>query len=362
MANNSLLNRLQWAWAQPRLCWPFVALVPFSYLVAAVVAIRRYVYAAKLKSAWRAPVPVVVVGNLYVGGTGKTPLTLALVELLKQHGWQPGIVSRGYKAELQPQPIAVLPSSDARAVGDEPLLLAQRAGCPVYVHRRRALAAQALLAAYPDVNILLCDDGLQHYALARDLEIVVMDSRGMGNGYLLPAGPLREPVSRLQSIPVWACQASMPPAHLKQPPQLVIAPFHLRSQGLKTMRTQQAIAWTELRGQRVLVFAGIGAPERFFSRMQAWLGEAGAGEVMFHAFPDHHAYTAPELNALIEAHQAAYVVATEKDAVKCALIVDQLSCTLKGPPLYLEVSAELASPTQTALLGLISKSRSNLIS
>jgi tetraacyldisaccharide-1-P 4'-kinase len=147
----------------------------------------------------------------------------------------------------------------------------------------------------------------------------------------------------------------MPPAHLKQPLQLVIAPFHLRSQGLKAMRTQQAMAWTELRGQRVLVFAGIGAPQRFFSSMQTWLNEAGAGAVMFHAFPDHHAYTVAELNALIEAHQAAYVVATEKDAVKCASIVEQLSHSLKGPPLYLEVSAELASPTQIALLGLINE-------
>lgn len=171
---------------------------PLSLLYRAAWALRAALYRSGLKGTTRLPVPVLVVGNVVVGGSGKTPTLIGLVQHLLAQGWRPGVLSRGH-GRRSTACLPVLPNSRAEQVGDEPLLIAQRTGVPVYVGRERAAAGQALLAAHPEVNLLLCDDGMQHWALARDLTVLVFDARGRGNGWLLPAGMLRQP----WPAPVW---------------------------------------------------------------------------------------------------------------------------------------------------------------
>ena len=189
-----------------------VLLLPLAGLFALAVNLRRLAYRLGWLPSVRLPVPVLVVGNITAGGSGKTPLVLYLAQELARHGWQPGLISRGYGGSATGVE-AVSPQSDAARVGDEPLLLARRSGCPVYVGRDRVAAAQALLAAHPECNLLIADDGLQHLRLARDVEVVVMDERGLGNGWPLPAGPLRECPARLATAEALVLNgaASLPP-------------------------------------------------------------------------------------------------------------------------------------------------------
>ena len=187
-----------------------LALWPASLLYRLLVALRRFAYRSGALPAVRLPVAVIVVGNLVVGGTGKTPLVLWLAAMLKQNGRKPGIVSRGYRGSAA-APMAVDAASPVQLVGDEPLLLARASGCPVWIGRDRAAAALGLLAAHPECDVLLLDDGLQHYRLARDIEIAVEDERRAGNGLLLPAGPLREPVSR--RVDAWVINSAAPGIH-----------------------------------------------------------------------------------------------------------------------------------------------------
>ncbi|MEH6436718.1 tetraacyldisaccharide 4'-kinase, partial [Massilia sp. DD77] len=177
------------------------ALLPLSLLFRLLAALRARLFRAGVLRSERLPVQVIVVGNIFIGGTGKTPLTIWLAQALRAAGLRPGVISRGHGGE-QSAPREVGPGSTPSEVGDEPLLIAARAACPVFVGRRRAEAGRALLAAYPDVDVLIADDGLQHYALARDLEIVLFDGRGVGNGWTLPAGPLREPPSRRRDVTI----------------------------------------------------------------------------------------------------------------------------------------------------------------
>jgi tetraacyldisaccharide 4'-kinase len=247
----------------------------------------------------RIGVPLIVVGNLTVGGSGKTPLVLWIAEHLKKNGYRPGIVSRGHGGRVgAPREASIV--SDPGEVGDEPILLARRSGCPVWVAPDRVAAARALRAAHPDCDILLSDDGLQHYALARDLEIAVVDARGFGNGFLLPAGPLREPVSRLGSVDaVVAHDTSAVPG------------FTMRLTGTRFVQMLDArnvVGPEALRGKAVHAVAGIGDPERFFRQIER-LGLA----VVRHPFADHHPFQAGDL----QFGDAAPVVMTEKDAVKC---------------------------------------------
>jgi tetraacyldisaccharide 4'-kinase len=247
------------------------------------------------------PVPVIVVGNLTVGGTGKTPLVLWLVEFLRSHGYRPGIVSRGYGSRAS-APQAVANASDPMLVGDEPVLLAQRAQCPVWVGTRRADTARALLTARPDCDVIISDDGLQHYALRRDVELVVVDGdRGFGNRMLLPAGPLRESLSRLKSVDAVVINGG------KTRP----GEFSMRLAGdvFRNLGDGKATAQAaDFLGKRVHAVAGIGNPGRFFAHLR----QLGL-DVVEHAFPDHHAFQPQELQFA----DADAILMTEKDAVKC---------------------------------------------
>jgi tetraacyldisaccharide 4'-kinase len=270
------------------------ALWPLSLAFGAGVAARRALYRAGLLASDRLPVPVVVVGNRVVGGAGKTPLALWIAQALARRGRRPGIVSRGYGG-AEAGPAEVPPGGDWRRYGDEPVLLAEARVAPVWIGRRRAAAARAMLSAHPDCDVVLCDDGLQHYALARDVEIAVVDARGDGNGFLLPAGPLREPASRR----VDAIVGHGAPGDFS---------MRLEPAGFVRVADGAAVAVETLRGRRLHAVAGIGHPQRFFDTL-ASLGLAFTP----HAFPDHHAYAPGELDF----PGCDAVLMTEKDAVKC---------------------------------------------
>ncbi|MCG1038434.1 tetraacyldisaccharide 4'-kinase [Burkholderia sp. b14] len=276
---------------------------PLSQLFAAVCALRRLAYARGWCKTWRISVPVVVVGNVTVGGTGKTPTVIALIEALRDAGFTPGVVSRGYGARIV-RPTAVSPAASPALAGDEPLLIARRTGVPVWVCPDRVAAASALVQAHWEVDVIVSDDGLQHYRLARDVELVVFDHRLGGNGFLLPAGPLREPLSRVRdatlinnpdgrSLPPWPSTFAL----TLQPADA----WHLDNPHLRRPLAQFA-------GERVLAAAGIGAPERFFATLRA------SGLVpTTRALPDHYPF---DENPFVT-DTADAILITEKDAVKC---------------------------------------------
>lgn len=274
---------------------------PLSYLFAAVAALRRRAYKVGVFKQYRAPVPVIVVGNICVGGVGKTPVVIDLVARLKADGWRPGVVSRGYGGQVR-QATPVSAQSNPAQVGDEPVLIAQRAECPVVVAARRADAARLLAAQ--GCNIIVADDGLQHYALARDFEIVVLDGqRRHGNGWLLPAGPLREPEQRLDDVDLVLVSGreARPDEHAVSG-QLGQA-RHLLSGRYAALQDFSAVH----------AVAGIGNPDKFFDA----LSDAGL-QVMPHAFADHHRFVAHDLH--LPGDQA--ILMTEKDAVKCQAFRD----------------------------------------
>lgn len=255
----------------------------------------------------RLPVPVIVVGNIAIGGTGKTPFVIWLVERLREWGWKPGVISRGYGGASNRWPQHVTAESDPALVGDEPVLIATRAACPVMVGPDRLAAARALLASCGpgDVDILVSDDGLQHYRLARDLEIVVVDaSRGLGNGSLLPAGPLRESPERLREVALVVSNGS----GWNSPVEGRQITMRLTSAQARSLDGQATCALSEFSGQTVHAVAGIGNPARFFSM----LSQQNIRLVM-HPFPDHH----PFVEADLEFGDDLPVLMTEKDAVKC---------------------------------------------
>lgn len=284
-----------------------ILLLPAAGLFAAVAAIRRMAYRGNWLRGEHAGVPVIVIGNITVGGTGKTPLVLWLAQFLAARGRHPGIISRGYRA-AHSDPRAVPVNGAALDYGDEPCLLARRAGCPVWVGIDRAATARALRTAHPEVDVIISDDGLQHYRLARDIEIAVFDgARGIGNGWLLPAGPLREPVTRLDTVDAVVIngdgQGNIMPRH----PQTMT--MRLTGNEFRKLLNPAHVAdAAHFLGQRVHAVAGIGNPSRFFSTLQQ-LGM----ECITHVFPDHHAYRPQD----VDFDDADSVVMTEKDAVKC---------------------------------------------
>ncbi len=282
--------------------------LPLALLFRFLAAMRRALYARGLLHMRRADVPVIVVGNIAVGGSGKTPVVLWLADRLLRAGRRPGIVSRGYGGTAQGCR-AVRPESDPADCGDEPVLLARRSRCPVWIGRDRVAAAQALRSAHPEVDVILTDDGLQHYRLARDIEIAVVDDRQLGNRWPLPAGPLREPISRLASCDLVlahgdlspSVRACCPPAPVYRMQLMPTAFYQLR----QPLRRRSA---GEFDGMRVRALAGIGRPERFFDT----LSELGLVGVETRALPDHHVFCADDLS--LAGTDA--IVVTEKDAVK----------------------------------------------
>jgi len=304
------------AWIEPhwqRFTPVSAALCPFSLLFGAVAGARRAAYRAGLIPRVKLPVPVIVSGNISVGGTGKTPLALWLAAYLRAHGRTPGIVCRGYGGRSS-TPQRVLPDSDPDDCGDEAVLIARRSGCEVWAGVDRISAARSLLAARPACDVLVSDDGLQHYALARDIEFCVVDAaRGFGNGWLLPAGPLRERPSRLATVDAVVVNAGDGNA---RHPSLALIPagtarFTMKLEGREfrnILHPERSVGPGHFSGRRVHAVAGIGNPQRFFSRLQALGIEFAA-----HPFPDHHRFTASDL-----AYSGAEaVLMTEKDAVKC---------------------------------------------
>lgn len=288
-------------------------LYPVSLLYGAVAGMRRAAYRSGIARSTRLPVSVIVVGNLTPGGTGKTPLTVWLAEFLAAVGRSPGIVSRGYGGRSS-APRRVLPDSDPAACGDEPVLLARRSGCEVWTGADRVAAARALLSAQPACDVVISDDGLQHYPLARDIEICVVDAtRGLGNGWLLPAGPLREPLSRLAGVDAIVIngesRAASHSSVSRLPPGVARLGMKLEGREFRNLLNPGQLAGAEFfRGKQVHAIAGIGNPQRFFRHLQ------GLGlEFTAHPFPDHHRYQASDI-AFADADA---IVMTEKDAVKC---------------------------------------------
>jgi tetraacyldisaccharide 4'-kinase len=298
----ALADLLTRHWYRPAMLVPAL-LLPFSLLFALIGAIRRELFRKHILRSQSLPVPVVVVGNLTAGGAGKTPLTIALAQSLSAKGWKVGIISRGYGGQnLSPRSVEI--DSDPAQSGDEPILLRRATGMPVFVCRDRYAAGAALLEQHPDVNLLLCDDGLQHYRLARDLELCVIDgARGLGNRLLLPSGPLREPVYRLDRVDalVMNGQGHAPEhAHIFQM-QLQAGEFY------RLCAPEQHCLASDLHGQKITALCGIGNPQRFFKTLRD-LGLAFTEQAM----PDHHVFSAADLPT------EGLIVVTEKDAVKLA--------------------------------------------
>ncbi len=316
---------------------PALPLRPLARLYGALVALRRRMYRAGWAHSRAAGRPVVVVGNLTVGGTGKTPLTLWLAQALLAQGLRVGIVARGYGSRSGRGPRRVEPSSSWQDVGDEPLLLARRSGCPTVVGSDRLAAARALVGM--GVEIILADDGLQHLRLARDCEIVVVDgARGFGNGRLLPAGPLREPTARLRTVDAIVVNGSMAHRSLAALAPGQVLAMQLEAREVVSVDERRRRPLSSFGGQRVHAVAGIGNPQRFFSELR------GQGiDLIEHPFPDHHALTPRELAF----GDSLPVLMTEKDAVKCA------ASSADARLWYVPVTAQLAPRDAQQLLGRI---------
>ena len=293
-------------WYQPR-SWISWLLIPFSLLYQLAIILRRMAYTLGLKKNRQFSVPIIVIGNVTVGGSGKTPLAIWLVNQLKKQGFQPGLVSCGYGGKIKNQPQVVTPNNDPRLVGDEAILLA-RTGCPMVVGADRPAAIEHLLKNF-SCDIVISDDGLQHYSLSRDIEIAVIDSdRQFGNGLCLPAGPLREPKSRLNIVDFLIVKQLIP-----------VEIYQLKN-------SEKKINLEELQGETIHAVAGLGNPQSFFRQLEL-LG----AKVIKHSFPDHYFYQKKDF----QFRDDKIILMTEKDAVKCSQFDDErlfcLSVALEVP-------------------------------
>lgn len=305
----------------------WLLLLPLSWLYGLVSGAIRLMYRLGLKRAWRAPVPVVVVGNLTAGGNGKTPVVIWLVEQLQKRGIRPGVVSRGYGGKATHYPLLLAADTTTAEAGDEPVLIYQRTGVPVAVSPVRSDAVQALLAGHA-VDIIITDDGLQHYALARDKEIVVIDGvRRFGNGWWLPAGPMRERATRLRSVDAVIVNGGQ-----AKPGEI---PMHLQPGMAVNLLTGERKAVEQL--PALVAMAGIGHPPRFFATLE----QCGARLEKRVPLADHQALVEGQVDALTVPGQS--LIMTEKDAVKCRAFA-------KENWWYLPVDAELSGEQPEHLL------------
>lgn len=299
-----MANWLQKQWAGFTL-WHLL-LLPFSWIFGAIVYVRKFFYKKAWLKSFRLSVPVVVVGNINVGGTGKTPLVIWLAEQLKLAGHQPGIISRGYGGDTE-HIAQISVSSHPKHVGDEPVLIAMRTSCPVFVGADRVAAGEALLETYPDCTVIISDDGLQHYRLQRDIEVVVFDgAKGFGNGALLPAGPLRESKARLKTVDALVSNGKTAFGSLaaQKPIEMLLesaAAYNLVNHQLK-------LDFSTLAHKKIIAIAGIGNPERFFEQLRL-LGL----DFESRAYSDHYVFQASDFEDI----KADVILMTEKDAVKC---------------------------------------------
>ena len=304
---------------------------PLSWLYSCIPRIRKLIDDLGFSEAKPAPVPIIIVGNIRVGGTGKTPIVIALAEQLSHLGWKPGIISRGYGASSQTVPMQVKCNSDPAVVGDEPVLIAKRTNdkFSIWVFPKRQQSIQALLKYSHDVNVIISDDGLQHRGLVRwpareggrDIEFVVRDERGEGNGFLLPAGPLREPATRGRDATLFTGVSKNQKSGIVDEYFLGRRSFHL---GAHLGTPYQLINFTNTQSlehiadqflpKNITAIAGLGNPQRFFNDL-AKHGVTGKQIPL----PDHNAYTPEFFNAI----KAQCILITEKDAVKCADIADE---------------------------------------
>lgn len=292
-----------------------VLLWPLSLIFRLIVAFRCFAYSKKWFKSSRLPVPVLIVGNVFVGGTGKTPMVIWLVEILRKAGFNPGVISRGYGTSNN-DPVLVTEQSNPGLTGDEPLLIVSKTGCPLVVCRRRVKAGEYLLSQHPEVDIIISDDGMQHYALARDIEIMLFDGRGGGNGWMLPAGPLREPVSRRRDFTVINGYNSPAPGNPIYVDDLYLMRMVTdRAEQLKNRahakRLQDFQATSSGFPLKIVAAAGIGNPSRFFTSLR--MARVNFTEI---PLPDHFAFSSNPFSSL----DADIILITEKDAVKCVQI------------------------------------------
>jgi tetraacyldisaccharide 4'-kinase len=289
-------------WASRK--FPAVALLPLAGVFGVLSALRRGLYRVGVLRREALPVPVIVVGNVAVGGSGKTPVVAWLAGALRAAGHVPGIISRGYGASVAGVTL-VTADSDPHTCGDEPVLLARITDCPLAVGADRPAAARALLQAHPECSVIISDDGLQHYRLQREVEVVVVDQATLGNGWLLPAGPLREPLRRLDGVDLIIAHGPLARQFEPVPMvQMVLEGDQLR----RLVGDDEWRALTDFRARRVHAIAGIGRPERFFQQLR----DAGL-EVVPHAFADHHRFRPEDLDFA----PGEVKIMTAKDAVKC---------------------------------------------
>ena len=306
-----------------------VFLRPLSWLFIAISTLRRVAYKTGIKKSSRLDVPVIVVGNLTVGGTGKTPLVIWLANYLKQAGYKPGIISRGYGGKARNWPQQVRPDADPVMVGDEAVVIARRTNCPMAVGPERAAVGQALLQ-YSDCDLIISDDGLQHYALKRDIEIMVIDGiRRFGNGMCLPAGPLRETIDRQNTVD---CKVTNGIAA-----QGEHAMKYVEGEA-RNLLTEQSKPLSDFVDESIQAIAGIGNPDRFFN----FLRSKGL-RITSKAFPDHFMYDANSIEDNDEV-----VLMTEKDAVKCRRFA-------KENWWYVHANVELADDFGLEIINLLEK-------
>lgn len=302
-----MILNLERHWYSRSLTWLTFLLLPWAYLFRFMVLLRLFLYRHQFIKTAHFPVPVIVVGNLTVGGTGKTPLVLWLTNFLKTQGWRPGIVSRGMGGAKQSIPLWVDAHADPQNVGDEAILLARHSACPVVICIDRVAAVKDLLGN-TDCNIVLSDDGLQHYRLGRSIEVAVLDGdRKLGNGYLLPAGPLREVPQRLKQVDFVIQQGGDCDKNY----------FQMQLQGnelISLVNSQNKLPLAHFKNVKVHAVAGIGNPQRFFSTLRQY-----GLEIIEHIFPDHYLYQAKDFNFPGQLP----IVMTEKDKVKCEKLADE---------------------------------------
>jgi len=320
------------SWYQPQpIRW---LLSPLSALYRCIISIRHYGYRSGLLTQTSLAVPVIIVGNISVGGTGKTPTVIWLAKQLQQAGFRPGIISRGYGGQSEYYPLEVKSDSQASQVGDEPLLIHRQTACPMVVGPDRVAAGKMLLNT-TDCNIVISDDGLQHYALQRDIEIVVVDSQRLfGNEYCLPAGPLREPLSRLHCVDFIIHNGGHESA------QFTMSLIQGDAINLCDPKLSKSLA--SFQQQKLHAIAGIGNPQRFFQQL------VGHGlTIESHAFADHHAFNADDL----QFNDDQPILMTEKDAVKCQQFANKNMWYI---PINAAISGKLSQKLLHTLAGLTS--------